>query len=108
MIKYTRITFLTVDQKSKKEARTLCFVFNGKATYKFASMQQAEITFKKMVKDDKKVFMSRGLIHQIFLDKTRVAIVKILREDAQKGAENTQDTNAPMEVKDWKEENIPA
>lgn len=106
MIKYTRITFLTVDKRSKKFAKTLCFVFDFKATYKFATTQQTELTFKQMIKDDKKVYRTRGLIHQVFMGKKRAAIVKLLRIDAKKGAENTQNTKAPVEIKEWKEENV--
>lgn len=102
-MKFTRITFNTVDKKTKKIGKTMCMVFDAKAVYRFDNVQQADITFKKMRADGKKVLFSRGMIYQFFPNKTRKQLVKMLKEDAYKGAENTKSGKAEIVIENWKE-----
>ena len=102
-MRHTRITFNTEDKKTKKIGKTICLVFDTKAVYRFDSQEQTNVTFNKMQKDGKKVLYSRGMIYQLFPNKNMKQIVEILREDAKKGAENTQGTKAEIIIKNWRE-----
>jgi len=103
-MKHNKITFNTVDKKSRKVGKITCNVFNGKATYRFDSAEQLNITFEKMKKDGLKVILSRGMILQIFNGKNIKEISKILKEDAYKGAESTIGSKAEITIENWNEE----
>lgn len=103
-MKHNKITFNTVDKKSKRVGVIICDVFDGRAVYRFDNAEQLNITFEKMKKDGLKVILSRGMILQIFHAKKIKEISKILKDDAYKGAESTIGSKAEITIENWNEE----
>jgi len=103
-MKYRKITFDTVDKTTKMRGTTSCYIYDQKVIYRFSTPEHGKITYNKMREQGLKVLFERGMIVQFFLGKTIEEISEIVRDDAQKGVENTKETKAEILLENWKEE----
>ena len=103
---FIRISFKTIDKKSKKEGKIIANIFDGKAIIKFDNQEQMEFTYGSLMKSGKKAIKSRGYIIQFFTGKLKEEIKDIFKEDIKLGIQGAGKLKKDILIKDYKEEII--
>ena len=103
-MKFLRMTFTTVDEKTQKTGIITSNVFDGKAIIQFPNQEQTKFTYTSLIKSGKKAILSRGHIIQYFRGKSIMEIRDILKEDIKNGLKETDKSKRKITVQDYKEE----
>lgn len=103
-MKFIRMEFTTLDEKSKKAGKIIANVFDGKAIIKFDNQEQTIFTYNALIKSEKKAVYTRGHIIQYFVGKKKEEIKIILKKDIKNGLKETDKSKRKITVQDYKEE----
>jgi len=105
-VEFIRISFKTLDKKTKKQGKITANIFDGKAMIKFDNHEQMIFTYNSLLKSEKKAFLSRGLLIQLFIGLKKEVIKEIYKKDIQSGVQGAGKLKKDIIIKDYKEEII--